>query len=232
MRKERIPFLRCLLGSWILLALAPPVEAVTYPQLALGEGYEAVILIGNQTDQEWQGTGQLLQRAGQPWAMAWAPHERLSGFPVSASLLDESGKQIQQQSLLFEGHLSRFFSEIFENVPENFLGTVVIDAQEPILLVVLRVETAPSGFQLTSLPPQLFPVLFTAHFITARYSSFRLESELTPQRAKAFSGQAEKDYVRKRCLRPQALASNKQDSSQPQRKGYLSTKVSGRKAET
>ena len=244
----RILFLRFPFVFWLLLQLASPVEAITYPQLALGDGYEAVILINNQTEREWQGTGQLLQRAGQPWAtawkvdgaqaganasfeiklsgrstaklilkgnsqlqvgylkilpregfsrqgvnvsffynlvaggpvlestgvsggqaakrfafgveksplintgLAWAPYETLSGFQISASLLDDSGNQLQQQSLSFQGHLSRFFSEIFEDVPENFLGTVVIDSPEPFLLVVLRLETAPAGFQLTSLP--------------------------------------------------------------------------------
>ncbi len=68
---RRTPFSRCLLGFWILSVLCAPVAAVTYPQLALGDGYEAVIIVSNQTDQEWQGSGQLLQRAGQPWVTAW-----------------------------------------------------------------------------------------------------------------------------------------------------------------
>jgi hypothetical protein len=85
--------------------------------------------------------------------VAWAPGDVTARFPIAVSLFDQGGNQVQQMALTFAGHEARFFSEIFNNVPDGFLGRMRIESGENIHLEVLRLEYTESGFQLTTIPP-------------------------------------------------------------------------------
>jgi hypothetical protein len=84
---------------------------------------------------------------------AMAPGSVQDPFQVSLTLFDQEGDEFQALEMDFEGHLSRFFSEVFEDVPLEFIGMVRIDSVQPIYLTALRLETTETGFQLTSTPP-------------------------------------------------------------------------------
>jgi len=68
-------------------------------------------------------------------------------------LYDSSGSQLQQKALAYSGHEARFVSELFENMPDGFLGRVQIESEQNIHLEVLRLDQTGSGFQLTATPP-------------------------------------------------------------------------------
>jgi predicted choloylglycine hydrolase len=85
--------------------------------------------------------------------LAWAPGTVAGPFPLVMTLFDQEGVQVQQKILGFVGHEARFFDEIFDSVPDGFLGRVRIESQENIHLEVLRLERTGSGFQLTATPP-------------------------------------------------------------------------------
>ena len=55
----------------IILSFAPHAAARTWSQLAIGGGYQAVILISNKTGSDW--TGQVFPKQGfeKPWAGTW-----------------------------------------------------------------------------------------------------------------------------------------------------------------
>jgi hypothetical protein len=77
-------------------------------------------------------------------------------FEITLTLFDETGNQVQQETLKYEGHLARFFAGpdgIFSNVPDGFIGALLVTSPEDIVLTVLRLEYTAGGFQLTSLPP-------------------------------------------------------------------------------
>jgi predicted choloylglycine hydrolase len=85
--------------------------------------------------------------------LAWAPGDVTAPFSLVVSLFDQGGNQVQQKTLTFAGHEARFFDEIFEDVPNGFLGRMRIESQENIHLEVLRLEYTESGFQLTTVSP-------------------------------------------------------------------------------
>ncbi len=86
---------------------------------------------------------------------AWAPVTVKSSFPVTLRLVDGNGFLIQQSVSSYQGHLARFFDEVFSNMPAQFVGSVLIDSDEALFVTALRQElvAAPLDFQLTSVPP-------------------------------------------------------------------------------
>lgn len=73
----------------VVLALAPaaPAYAITYPQLALGGGFQCVLLVSNRSGAAWQGTATLRQGNEQPWSTPWslngASRSGSSAFDIS-----------------------------------------------------------------------------------------------------------------------------------------------------
>jgi hypothetical protein len=55
-----------------MIVLSLPVAAVTYPQLALGGGYQCVVLVSNKTPFEWAGKFYLYQGQKARWSGTWA----------------------------------------------------------------------------------------------------------------------------------------------------------------
>jgi hypothetical protein len=222
--------------------------AATWPQLALGGGYQVTLIVSNQTNFEWRGTFSPRQGLDQRWAGAWAangqnltgrdgftitlparstgkiiltgdattrtgylefdgegtssdrdvavsyfynyivagqtldstgspvgdshrgfrfpvektalvntgvamaPWLNRSDFPIIATLYSSDGNLFQQKILTFNGHSSRFFDQIFDGVPNGFLGMVQLESSNFFYLEVLRLEQTATGFQLTSTP--------------------------------------------------------------------------------
>ena len=85
--------------------------------------------------------------------VAWAPDSVTAPFSISINLYDSSGRQLQQKTLAYSGHEARFVSELFENMPDGFLGRALIESEQNIHLEVLRLDQTGSGFQLTATPP-------------------------------------------------------------------------------
>lgn len=240
---------------------AEPEGPITYPQLALGGGYEAVLIVTNMTEIPWNGTGYLRHQNGAPWpgewdadgveqragstfdisipaqgtrqiiltgdselragylqldadeggtnrglalsffynlsseeslvdsvgvapgiasrqhlfpverargintGFAWAPAQLKvngssalqNGTPpseVELFLFNREGELIRSRLMPFEGHFARFFNELFEGIPQEFVGKLMVEAAEPFHLTVLRLQQTRSGrIQLTSIPP-------------------------------------------------------------------------------
>jgi hypothetical protein len=75
---------------------------------------------------------------------------------VELTLLNQDGTVLETRDFDFEGHLAKFFSEVFSDVPSQFLGHVLVRSEYPIYLTVVRLETTPIGFELTSTPPDVY----------------------------------------------------------------------------
>ena len=75
-----------------------------------------------------------------------------SPFQIQLRLVDQSGIEIQQKAISYSGQEAQFFSQIFDGVPDGFVGKVTLESEESIFVVVLRLENAASDFQLTSIP--------------------------------------------------------------------------------
>lgn len=78
-------------------------------------------------------------------------------FELRLTLYDESGLMAGRSTILFEGHVAEFFSELFDGLPEAFLGSLWVEADESFFLTALRLEMTADRFQLTSVPPQAVP---------------------------------------------------------------------------
>jgi hypothetical protein len=100
------------------------------------------------------------RRAAINTGFAWAPasvnNENLEELHLE--LYNRIGQRIQNVSVPFEGHRAQFFSEVFKNLPEDFLGKVIVRANKSFLLTVIRLESTENGFQLTNVPPSAYPV--------------------------------------------------------------------------
>jgi hypothetical protein len=84
---------------------------------------------------------------------AWATGDIQDLFEITLVLFDDKGQEVESIQLEYEGHLAKFFSELFQSVPEVFIGMIRIESEQPIHLTALRLETTEDGFQLTSTPP-------------------------------------------------------------------------------
>jgi hypothetical protein len=212
-----------------------PADAIVYPQLAVGGGYEVVLIVTNKSGTDWSGwisplaqngsldylktqivlkpgetkkftlqggaatvssgleiygdpgcpssalsvayffnyfqNGVLQDSTGVPKGQAAKkftfPVERSgsvdtglairrranqSNSPITLKLLDANGNELQQATP--GSDFARFFSEVFAGTPSQFLGSVVAESQDDFYLVVIRLETTPTGFQLTSVPAE------------------------------------------------------------------------------
>ena len=85
--------------------------------------------------------------------VAWAPDAVTAPFLIILSLHDGSGSQLQQKTLTYSGHEAKFVSELFEGIPDGFLGRARIESEQNIHLEVLRLDRTNAGFQITSTPP-------------------------------------------------------------------------------
>ncbi|UCF39282.1 MAG: YbhB/YbcL family Raf kinase inhibitor-like protein [Acidobacteriota bacterium] len=106
---------------------------------------------------------------------AFAPHGVLEKFQISVQLFDADGELVETRVLEFEGHLAEFFSQRF-GISGDFVGHIVLQADESLFLTVLRLESQAGGkFQLTSTPPQsrlqlLSPDLHPGGAVAARFA--------------------------------------------------------------
>ncbi|MBW1936552.1 MAG: hypothetical protein JRI84_13550 [Deltaproteobacteria bacterium] len=85
--------------------------------------------------------------------IAWAPKEGFYPESMLFKLLNTEGIEVGQATIPFEGHTAKFVTEIF-SIPDNFVGSVRIESEKAFYLTGIRLENAPSGFQLTSTPPE------------------------------------------------------------------------------
>jgi len=90
---------------------------------------------------------------GFAWAPPWTP---LPPFDITVTLYDAAGNQVQQKAVPFTGHSAKYFSEVFDGVPQNFVGHVRVVSPQSIRIAVLRFETVGAAFQLTSTPGTIF----------------------------------------------------------------------------
>ncbi len=89
-------------------------------------------------------------------AFAFALVGDADAFEITLTLYDEAGTLVQETTLTYEGHLARFFDEVFNEIPDGFLGSMVLKAEKALCLVVIRLEnTSGGGFQLTSIPADI-----------------------------------------------------------------------------
>ncbi|MCH5372506.1 MAG: FxLYD domain-containing protein [Planctomycetes bacterium] len=90
--------------------------------------------------------------------IAWAPTQASdvpnTRFDFQATLVDGAGNVIQHKAIVMEGHSASFFSELFDAVPDEFVGRIGVDLPESLYLAALRLESAADQFQLTSVPPE------------------------------------------------------------------------------
>ena len=78
-------------------------------------------------------------------AFAFALFGDADAFNMTLILFDEEGNLVQETTLTYEGHLARFFTEVFDEIPVGFLGSMVLEAEIPLCLVVLRLENTSGG---------------------------------------------------------------------------------------
>lgn len=78
---------RLLLAFFSLLVFPIASHAAIYAQLALGGGYEAVLMISNKTNAAWTGTVWVMQGYNETWQGQWAVNGQnftgRSGVPVT-----------------------------------------------------------------------------------------------------------------------------------------------------
>jgi len=241
---------RLLLACVFMFLLPVASQAITFAQLALGGGYEAVLLITNKTNFAWSGsiwvsrgfsqgwdapwavngedltgrdgttvtippkglvklrlTGDSVTRAGYlevksdlsysdldiavsyfyeyriagvlkdtvgspespagrrfvfaverssaiDTGVAWCPFSRidLTPFQINLTLYDQDGNIARQRSYDFIGHQAQFLTQLFTDLPSSFVGHLAIESLAYFYVEVLRLESTPTGFQLTSTP--------------------------------------------------------------------------------
>jgi len=77
-------------------------------------------------------------------------------FLITLSLVDLDGQEVGLETLTYDGQFARFFTEIFDNVPDPFVGRLYVNSEKPIYAVGIRLENSNGGFQLTSIPVDVF----------------------------------------------------------------------------
>ena len=233
----------------VFSCLISSLSAATFPQLALGGGYECIVIVSNKTNFDWDGTVSLLEGNAEPWSapwtldgmplspanqfnvslppkgtkkfvlggegearagyleidgelrssifditvtffynfsvdgqlvdstgapegewdtefvlpvekapgintgFAWSPSFSTSPFDIVLTLFDQDGNQVGIETITFTGHFSKFFDEIFKNLGDSFLGSLLLESEGFIYLTALRLELTENGFQLTGVRP-------------------------------------------------------------------------------
>ena len=91
-------------------------------------------------------------------ALAWCSFYPTDPFDITLTLYDAAGVQVQQKVYPYTGHLPRYFTELFDNVPAEFVGHVRMYSTPGLGLTVLRFEQVGNAFHLTSTPSKTFEV--------------------------------------------------------------------------
>lgn len=211
-------------------------DVIVYPQLAVGGGYQVVLIVNNTTGSSWQGTIEPLlddgsldnlvtsidlgPRESRRYTLTGGETTIVTGltirgdagsstsalavayffnyiqdgvlrdstgvaegeastrftFPVEGSATIDTGLAVRRlpsqsdsplaltlynsdgtvfQHVSAGSDFARFFTELFDDVPSDFTGSLVVESPDDFYLVVLRIEFADGGFQLTSVPARL-----------------------------------------------------------------------------
>jgi parallel beta-helix repeat protein len=84
--------------------------------------------------------------------LAWTAAAETDPFTVTLTLVDSAGQQVGSTEITYDGHLAKFFTEIFKGLPDRFIGRLCIESEEPIYAIGMRLEYSKGGFQLTGVP--------------------------------------------------------------------------------
>lgn len=95
--------------------------------------------------------------SGLDTGVAWSPFLDSDSFSIQATLFDNEGELVDERSLTFAGHQAQFVTEIFDSLPESFVGSLVLEAPEVFHLTALRLELTDEGIQLTGVSPGVPP---------------------------------------------------------------------------
>lgn len=93
--------------------------------------------------------------------MAWVTASAATDFHITASLYEQYGTLVARKTVPYSGHLLQFFTEFFDvpldPVGKWFIGSVLVESEQPLYLEVLRMTTRQDGrFLLTSTPPDSY----------------------------------------------------------------------------
>jgi len=78
---------------------------------------------------------------------------------ISFRLINHEGVTVQKVERPYEGHTALMVGELFDQIPPQFLGSVVIDSPVELCVLVLRLEIIDGNIQLTGNLPNPMPVL-------------------------------------------------------------------------
>jgi hypothetical protein len=87
---------------------------------------------------------------------AWARFSALDPFEINLTLYDSEGEIFDQKTMTFNGHEAKFITEVFDNIPDGFVGHVRLVSTQKVAMIALRFEQVADGFQLTSAPVETF----------------------------------------------------------------------------
>jgi len=88
---------------------------------------------------------------------ALCPYIGTPPFQVKLTLFDHQGQQRASTTINYTGHFAEFVSQRFPNLPQPFIGHMVVEAQWMMGLEVLRMEYGQGWFLLTSTPAKWLP---------------------------------------------------------------------------
>jgi len=72
---------------------------------------------------------------------------------ISFTLLGQDGATIQKVEQMYSGHTALMLGQLFDKLPPQFLGSVVVDSSIELCLLVLRLEIFEGNIQLTGSVP-------------------------------------------------------------------------------
>ncbi|RPJ63469.1 MAG: hypothetical protein EHM23_01780, partial [Acidobacteria bacterium] len=72
---------------------------------------------------------------------------------VTYTLLSADGAELQRVTKQQRGHLALMLGELFDTIPANFVGSVIVDSSGDTYLLVLRLESGGGTLQLTGTRP-------------------------------------------------------------------------------
>jgi len=82
---------------------------------------------------------------------------QVPGQPVTFRLVDQSGTKIQEVQPPLSGHVAKMAGEIFDKMPQPFLGSIVMESPADLYLLVLRLDLSGGNVQLTGTMPSVLP---------------------------------------------------------------------------